>query len=101
MKWILSLSLILTFSFVAFADDYPANEEAGRNEGGTEASFNDSTKAHQAAQKSYGKSDSAFCPNCAKQNAIFEQPDDGDPAAVKAGGSDTTNGNSSSQKGRK
>lgn len=55
--------------------------------------FNDPTKAHQMALKSYGLNTSAYCPECAKQNAIHEAADDG---TMTTSSGSSNNGSSSS-----
>lgn len=67
----LVLALILSFSVVAFADDFNGdpNMDIGLNDV-TQASFNDTSNAHQNSQRSYGKTDSASCPYCAEPTSL-------------------------------
>lgn len=71
---------ILSWGLYAKAVDVydDPNLEKCKNPGNvTEGSFNDMTKGHQSAQQYFGQQDTAYCPNCAKQNALFEIADDG------------------------
>lgn len=79
----LFITLISLVGFLAWAqtdegyNKADPNMSIGLETNAPQGDFNDPTKAHQFAVRSYGLGTNANCPECAKQNAIHEIADDG------------------------
>lgn len=82
MKILITLISLITVLAWANSDETvnpnDPNMAIGLTDGATtQADFNDPTRAHQGSVRSYGLNTTANCPECAKQSAQHEIPDDG------------------------